>query len=297
MKHLHILHQPLDTFVFMGCWNKTGCAIESAEKAVLNHIRLHHPTDILVLGGDNVYPEKVDGEKQYSEEKLKAGFACVKKAHSGILLVALGNHNVATPLLKSSALKQGLPGEPYALVVFSNKKALLILDTNEALPLVWIAEALVYMQTRGIQYYIVQHEPLVGFKQKKVQVLKEADALLTVLTFYPPLLILAADVHNYQKLRIQFGGVDFIQVISGTGGATLDPLPSTSAFSETGAGFSGHVEILESQVAHGYQVISDEDSTFIIVRQRSKNHSPSKLYGTRRKSNRIRKNRNRSRRL
>lgn len=294
MKHLHFLHQPLDTFVFMGCWNKTGCAPGSAEEAVFDHMNRLYGETLLILAGDNVYPDKVNGHKVYSEEKLRAGFVCAKR-HTGSLMVVLGNHNVATPALKSASLKQGLPGEPYGLVVFSNHKAILILDTNEPLPLDWIAEALSYMEARGISYYVVQHEPLVGFKQKKVQVLKEADALLTVLTSYPPLLILAADVHNYQKIRIQFGDVVFVQVISGTGGATLDPLPLPSAFSETVAGFSGRVEVLEAEVAHGYQVISETASEFVAVRQSPKNLSRSPLYETRRRANRFRKNRKRTR--
>jgi hypothetical protein len=296
MKYLHHLEQPLDTFVFMGCWNKTGCATGSAQQTVLRTlVRQHGHVGLLVLGGDNVYPDKVDGSKQYSVDRLEAGFTCVKETFGGTLLVALGNHNVATPALRSGSLAQGLTGEPYSLVVFSNRKAIMTLDTNAPFPFGWIAEALAYMREHHIRdYYVVMHEPLVGFKQKKVQILKEGEALLATLAPQPPLLILTADVHSYQKIRIQFGDTTFVQVISGTGGATLDPLPAH--FPETVDGFSGRLTVEDAHVAYGYQVISGADNEFVVARLGSPKHSPSAKHGHTKRNRKSRKNRKQRRR-
>jgi hypothetical protein len=282
MKFLYHVSQPLDTFVFMGCWNKTGCAPGSAQVDVIKTLQSRHGhVKTLVLGGDNVYPDKRDDKKHYSLNRMKTGFECIRHIGFGTMLVALGNHNVAVPELRDYALSQGLTGEPTSLVVFQNKRAILTLDTNDSMPFAWIAEALQYMKTHRIEeYYVVMHEPVVGFKQKKVEVLREADALLAVLTPHPPLFLLTADVHSFQNVRIHFAGVEFRQMIVGTGGAALDALPAR--FSEAVEGVSGRVEVLDAQKTYGYLVVSGREATFESVRQESPKRSPSPSHGTHR---------------
>lgn len=64
--------------------------------------------------------------------------------------------------------------------------------------------------------------PLYHSKRKKKTVLAGGAEILTILLEYPPITILCADTHNYQKGKLIINGISIPQIIAGTGGADPD---------------------------------------------------------------------------
>lgn len=208
-------------FLFVGCWNKVGTKRDAVVAAIAAD-----DISTLFLGGDNIYPEKVDGRKVYNASMLasEAEKLSAKKVYG-----AFGNHN-----LNFYAEEKALwhfDGDYYRAEF--READVIVLDTNKvtdaaALPIMldWLAEQVHALQTEGKPYYIIQHEPYVSLKKKKKQVLVNGHMMLDILITYPPVAVLCADTHNYQVGTVTYNGKDIKQIVVGTGGATHDPIES-----------------------------------------------------------------------
>lgn len=259
---------PLTTFLFMGCWNKEGCQTpHSGQSKVAALIRKEPAEYPLFLGGDNVYPDKdpVTKKKTYSPQRLAQGIQCLIRDVHRPLFAAIGNHNL--PLLPTQLLAPWILPAPTYRIRFSNG-SVLVLDSNP-----WdegdekrgrdVLEALetelVDLRSRGEPYYCIMHHPIISYKKKGLQILPNHAAVLDVLIQYPPLILLVADTHNYQKGVIGWKGQKILQIVSGTGGADLDPM-------EFGGSPKGiEYTLLEGMVAHGYQRILNGVAEFVEV--------------------------------
>jgi hypothetical protein len=258
----------------MACWNKNGCTDrKSGMFAVAQAIQSEDPSMPLILAGDNVYPEKdkQSGLKSYSVQRLHDGLACLKpeERHGGIY-ATLGNHNIADPAILEAELFYSnwfLPN-PFYVVLFSNKKALVFLDSNlieagdAAEMLAWFQKTIEYLHSQHVsEYWLIMHHPIVSFKKKSIYELKHNKILLDVLVAVPvqPMAILVGDTHNYQKGHIYYEGRRFLQVVSGTGGADIDSLEILNGPEGEGgaATFSegGTYLLLEAEAGFGYQRI------------------------------------------
>ena len=60
-EHTQILRTALHPFLFMGCWNYTSKTERgsAARDAVLAMIKTHPVKELLVVAGDNAYPDKL----------------------------------------------------------------------------------------------------------------------------------------------------------------------------------------------------------------------------------------------
>ena len=97
LPHQIISDHTLHPFLFMGCWNKEGPARDAVASAI--HAR---PEKLLILGGDNIYPEKTpEGKKVYNAAILDRGH---RMLGDKIIYVTLGNHNVSDPTIRSHEL-------------------------------------------------------------------------------------------------------------------------------------------------------------------------------------------------
>jgi hypothetical protein len=262
----------------MGCWNRNGCADpKSGQVAVANKIAEEPADRLLVLGGDNVYPDKdpVTKRKAYSLEKLNAGIACLSSRR---ILAALGNHNIADDRVRSAEMADPrlfIPNTYYA-ALFADGQALVVLDSNvldaEPTPesqgmLTWLRGLLRHLKRSGTPYILVQHHPVLSFKKAKIQVLPQAAAELGVLRDWPPRLLLVADTHNYQRGDLFFeGSLVTEQVVVGTGGADQDSLDSYRA-SADGAISQGPLRFAVSEAAQafGYLRVFEDRTEFIEV--------------------------------
>lgn len=216
----------LHPFLFMGCWNKEGKPRNTVAAAIQED-----DVETLILGGDNIYPEKIvraNGSKNstYHLALLDDGLTRLDKK---TIYAALGNHNIVDPDVAAYELELPwiLPGSYYSLE-FADKYAIIVLNTNLiANPeftdmMLWFSETQRELQGKGIPYYLIQHEPFVSFKKEKIQMLLRGHDILEAIT-YPPIAILCADTHNYQKGPLTYKDrftVD--QIVVGTGGAHYD---------------------------------------------------------------------------
>jgi hypothetical protein len=255
---------PLEGFLFYGCWNRTGCAPGSPDAAVAAKVAEEDPSFPLVLAGDNVYPDKIGKKKVYSKTRLRSGIACLPKR---TVYAALGNHNIAAPSIRREEFKQGREGAwylpfSYYAVVFSNRKALIVLNSNlleeshrqmEGM-MKWFHETLGQLEEAGIAYYLIQHHPIVSRKKSSLYVLPHYEILLDCMMLYPPISILAADTHNYQSGIISYKETSFHQIVAGTGGASPDPILEL----EGPVVFDGTYTMLESDTPYGYVRIQDD---------------------------------------
>lgn len=262
----------------MGCWNRNGCDDPtSGQVAVANKITQEPADRLLVLGGDNVYPDKdpVTKRKAYSLDKLNAGIACLSARR---ILAALGNHNIADDRVRSAELADPrlfIPNTYYA-ALFTDGTALVVLDSNlldaEPTPesqdmLRWLGALLRFLQRTGHPYILVQHHPILSFKKAKIQVLPQGEAELRVLRAWPPRLLLVADTHNYQRGDLFFeGSLLTEQVVVGTGGADQDSLESYRA-AEDSAVSQGPLRFAVSEAAQafGYLRVFEDRTEFVEV--------------------------------
>ncbi len=282
---------PLGRFLFMGCWNRDGCQKEGGQARVAAAIRKEPAEYPLFLGGDNVYPDKDPATKQktYSSERLTQGIRCLLRDSPRSLFAAIGNHNLPLLPTELQLAQQGiwiLPSPSYR-IQYSNS-SIVVVDSNpldegrgeEVLET--LATELNNLRVRGTPYYLIMHHPIISYKKKGVQLLPQHAALLDLLIQYPPIMILVADTHNYQKGIIEWKGTSITQVVSGTGGADLDPIDYVGPIE----GFDGSYTLLEHRVAYGYQRITEDQTEFVEVRSggyRTRRHTTARLAGQRRK--------------
>lgn len=113
----------------------------------------------------------------------------------------------------------------------------------------WLTTALSYLRAQGKPYYFVTHEPFGSFKKDKTTVwgiskddMKKAGTeeghtilnsgstpeVLSVLQTYPPVSVLCADTHHYEKGKItgEAGSPAIHQEIVGSGGASYNTYTS-----------------------------------------------------------------------
>jgi hypothetical protein len=235
--------RPLYPFLFMGCWNKKGVGRDAVLAAIKKDA-----VPLLVLGGDNAYPDKAGNEKRYILTDVMAGLDGLPKDRE--VYVGIGNHNIDKWAVTNSTnsiyeIEQKYPDwnlpYNYYCVLFEDKRALIFLDTNLfkrggniSAMLRWFKTTL--QKIKGhYKYYIIQHDPLFSIKSSKpgktiprkthladshriLDTILEADCM--------PLAILCADTHNYQEWDIGYKGHTFHQAVVGTGGAKPDLVPA-----------------------------------------------------------------------
>ena len=124
--------RPLYPFLFMGCWNRKG----AGRDAVLAAIK-KDSVSLLVLGGDNAYPDKTGNEKRYILTDVMSGLYGLPKDRE--VYVGIGNHNIDKWAVTNSTnsiyeIEQKYPDwnlpYNYYCVLFEDKRALIFLDTN-----------------------------------------------------------------------------------------------------------------------------------------------------------------------
>lgn len=255
-------------FLFMGCWNEDDSPRVSVAKAIMEN-----PIQTVVLGGDNVYPQKMrignatDFKKVYSQKTLMNG---VHMLYGKDIYAALGNHNVGGPMLKLQlGLNEWTMPDRYYCINFSDY-SLIVIDTNLidndelfASMNVWLSETINKLETSGRKYYYVQHDPFISFGKKSPIVLPKLNNILEILAKYPPIAILCADTHNYQKGVLEINGVTIQQYVVGTGGAHPDYVKAKNGdLYET----SGVKYIMENHISgYGYLEVTKDDTKFVKV--------------------------------
>lgn len=254
-------------FLFMGCWNLDDTPRTSVAKAIQKN-----PIQTLILGGDNVYPEKVqignstDFTKVYSMKTLMNG---IHMLDGKIIYAALGNHNVSDPILSTQLglTEWNMPSRYYSVTF--NDYGLIILDSNLIntseydTMIMWLLDQVGFYKSIGKAYYYVQHDPFISFKKKKKTVLANGGEILKVLLQYPPIMILCADTHNYQKGKLQIDDITIPQIIVGTGGASPDFVTAKNGDSYEADGI---VYTMEEYIpGYGYLEVSSIGTKFIKV--------------------------------
>lgn len=249
---IHRAGVPLHPFLFMGCWNEPEVRSSGVlpRDEVAEAIQKNGITNV-VLGGDNIYPTKsvnaATGKKVkvHSIEVFKAG---VELLSGKQIFSSLGNHNVEEDAMLVTQVgyeKWVLPSRYYA-IAFTDGFALVVLDTNLeggefGEMLAWLEATLSQLQTAGLKYYVVQHDPYASYKLKVKKddagavikthhtVFTKASDLLYRFVDYPPVAILCADTHNYQKGLLHVSAKTTIpQYVVGTGGAQYDRIGETN---------------------------------------------------------------------
>lgn len=260
--------KPLVPFLFMGCWNEDDTPRVAVTKAMMEN-----PIQTVVLGGDNVYPQKLrigkatDFTKVYSQKTLLNG---VHMLHGKDIYTALGNHNVGGPMLNTQlSLKEWTIPNRYYCINFTDY-SLVVIDSNliddesvfDSMNK-WLEETVDKLQRDGREYYYVQHDPFISFGKKSPIVFPKIKEILGVLAKYPPIAILCADTHNYQKGILQVGDVTIQQYVVGTGGAHPDYVKAKDGdiYTEMDITYT-----METHIAgYGYLEIKTDSTEFIKV--------------------------------
>jgi hypothetical protein len=260
--------KPLIPFLFMGCWNEDDSPRVSVAKAIMEN-----PIETLVLGGDNIYPQKLrignatDFTKVYSQKTLMNG---VHMLNGKDIYAALGNHNVGGPMLKTQlGLTEWTMPSRYYSVNFSDY-TLIIIDSNLVedvdkynIMREWLEGKLTELEELDKKYYYVQHDPFISFKKKKKTAFPKLSELLGILSKYPPIAILCADTHNFQKGTLQIGDITIPQYIVGTGGAHPDFVNASVGETHTVDGVIYRMD--EYIPGYGYLEVTPEETKFIKV--------------------------------
>jgi hypothetical protein len=250
--HIHRAGVPLHPFLFMGCWNEPEVRSSGVlpRDEVAKAIQKNGIANV-VLGGDNIYPTKsvnaATGKKVkvHSIEVFKAG---VELLSGKQIFSSLGNHNVEEDAMREAQLHYEnwvLPSRYYAMI-FTDGFALVVLDTNLegdefSEMLAWLTATVSKLQHAGLKYYVVQHDPYASYKLKVKKddsgaviktthdtVFTKASDLLHKFVDYPPVAILCADTHNYQKGLLHVSArISIPQYVVGTGGAQYDRIGET----------------------------------------------------------------------
>ena len=195
-------------FLFMGCWNRAGPARNHVAAALCDN-----PIENLVLGGDNIYPEKSVNTsgmktKKYSRNVFDQGIAALKCKR--ILGTALGNHNISDRDILKTQMESLTSGQNYYIQNYPDVN-LIFLDSNlsgkdATTMFAWLATELEKMDRN---YFLIQHEPLLAFKKHKIHQYQQLAPLLDILIRRPPLAVLCADTHHYQQGVITYRGRNY----------------------------------------------------------------------------------------
>lgn len=250
----------LHPFFFMGCWNKTYSDERGSLRrdAVLNAIQADDRAPLLVIAGDNAYPDKRKVKQKngstikdpvFVSTQIQSGFTKLLATKPNIWL-GIGNHNVDNHIpfnngksntirkREQNAFGSRLPHDFYCLV--HADAALVFVDTNligqkeftKDHPMMsWFTKVIQWLHEFNKPYYIVQHEPIIALKVKKGVLkpfaLTNGQLLLDEVAEIGqyPIAIVSADIHNYQELDLTYKGHVYRQVVVGTGGAPPDVIP------------------------------------------------------------------------
>lgn len=254
-------------FLFMGCWNRDDSPRSSVAKAISDN-----PIQTLILGGDNIYPEKVrigkdtDFTKVYSTKTLMNG---IHMLYGKDIYAALGNHNIGGPMLNTQlGLSEWTMPARYYCINF-NDYSLIVIDSNLVTTSQydemrdWLKTQVNMLKEKGKKYVYVQHEPFIAFKKKKIVVLPNTDELLNILGEYEPQMILCADTHNYQKGALKIGDKLITQYVVGTGGASPDIVKASAGDEYNMDGITYKME--EYTPGYGYLEVLSDEAKFIKV--------------------------------
>jgi hypothetical protein len=259
----------LGTFLFMGCWNKNGCKGGQGQAQVAKAIR-QEPADCpLFLGGDNVYPDKVDKRKTYSVDRVKDGLACLVRDSPRSVYATIGNHNIADPHVFAAELAAAeWLIRPVSYCLMFRNKAVVFLNSNPLdedelgeegrAVLRELGQMLEVLKSAGISYTLIMHHPIVALKKKAGYLMPQHVALLDTLSAYPPRLVLVADTHNYQHGIVEWRGMRLQQFVVGTGGADLDPISYNDPIP-----FGGIYTLLDAVVEYGYLRVFEHGFEFV----------------------------------
>ena len=256
----------LHPFLFMGCWNYTSPKPRGsdARDAVLEALQADEDASLLVVAGDNAYPNKASKPYVFTMDHIGPGFKKLKDTAKQ-LLVGIGNHNAERLnagdhrilQVEQETFGSSMPN-PYFCRLFPKERyALVFIDTNsfeesdiEALNerytsdvlsemVEWLEGVLIYLKKHKYNYYLVQHEPFFGLKQKKGReqtvLLNKGHLVLDILALHRcyPEAVLSAHIHNYQEWDLSYkGGPAFRQIVAGTGGAKPDAYPALQTMKE-----------------------------------------------------------------
>lgn len=260
--------KPLLPFLFMGCWNEDDTPRVDVTKAMMEN-----PIKTVVLGGDNVYPQKMrigkatDFTKVYSQKTLMNG---IHMLHGKDIYTALGNHNVGGPMLNTQlGLKDWTIPSRYYSINFTDY-SLVVIDSNLIDDEIefntmnkWLEETVNKLQRDRREYYYVQHDPFISFGKKSPIVFPKIKEILGVLAKYPPIAILCADTHNYQKGTLQIGDILIHQYVVGTGGAHPDYVKGKNGNTYTDMDIT---YTMETHIpGYGYLEINSDSTNFIKV--------------------------------
>ena len=292
---MELLHVPytLPHFLFMGCWNKDGCA--SPNQAAVARALRKEPADWpLFLGGDNIYPDKVEKRKTYPVHRIGEGLACLLRDAPRTIYATLGNHNIATREILDAELAADawtIRKESYCLqfkdraVLMLNSNALDVdkknatKEENEAAKAVldMLHQAVAHLYENHIPYILIMHHPIVSYKKLGFYVMPRHEEVLDILVRNPPQMVLVADTHNYQQGILEWKGVAIRQIVAGTGGAELDTMNDKELLKSSMLRYT----LTAFAVAHGYVRVIGEDVKFVEV-QNTPSPAPKKARKSRR---------------
>jgi hypothetical protein len=260
-------HSPFP-FLFVGCWNKGSTSQDRVQQRMKNYIAAAaiYPK-ALILGGDNIYPDKVTTtpghppRKVYARSKLLDGYRKMESLNVP-LYVALGNHNVISSEILETEMKLPwtIPSNYYCIRFAPDPSIqIIVLDTNLYTTTKTANEArkqedwleTILQETPQRRTIIVQHEPLLALKVKGANIttaLPNALNLYRIFATYPPTAVLSADIHNYQDLVLDNPPIH--QLIVGTGGADLDQIPNL------GAMYADGLQINELYYGNGFLIVN-----------------------------------------
>lgn len=223
-------------FVFFGCWNQPGYGNNSSHvprNVVSSAITSLNDIKAIVLGGDNVYPRPLRGEKKnkiHEREVFLEGIELYTRARKRII-PAFGNHNESLIDVQKEFFRVETTYNAYE---FADNVHILVLDTNifARSPddsmyiemLTWFREAVTSLPADHT-YFVVQHEPYFTARKKGLRELVNSDPFLDILFGRPPIAVLCADTHHYQYATIERTSdhtTKIHQFIVGTGGANPD---------------------------------------------------------------------------
>ena len=235
---------------FFGCWNRDGCveARPDYRAAVLAAVKADgggwSRWSRGLVAGDNIYPEKVDTGKTVYKRTLESGFRMLMDVEVPVV-VGLGNHDVECADVladmgnyNKNTLEVKDVGEsetfPRLYLIDTNRK-----DTDGWTDMIDGLATWLLRKSEDEWLFVMGHEPIMALKQKKQKVctdpLPQAGRLLQVMSTRR-CVYLCADVHNFQVGAFHGPGAPHpvFQVVSGTGGASPDPMKAFFAESDVG---------------------------------------------------------------
>jgi hypothetical protein len=255
-------------FSFVGCWNKPMPGIPLAAqpryrvaKAIMD--TRESPDEVIILGGDNIYA--VEGSKAHNEAEFNIGAGFYEEAD---VFTAIGNHNLGVfadtghSKLTAHADVGWIPAaeETYYRVPFAEAD-IIVLDSNlrKGAQARWLHGQIQELKATGKPWWLVQHEPFASFKKKKEGKMKEhaiannySRNVFYMIKQHPPIAVLCADTHNYQRGRLVFpDGLEITQYVVGTGGGIPDRITKDDIAAVPPID-TGLVQYVVDEVAEGF---------------------------------------------